>query len=212
MKNPRKSKAVRSKSRATDVVVPAIVEDEFGHYRIRAGRLSGNFVARAFPNSSSSGQGLIAEAQGSSQDDAIAALKALLGEREVQRVAARRWEPRSNISVPSQEEFAEALQQTDLSKVQQSMLKAQAIAGVAGLTKAALMNAAGYRSQDTAVKAFAKAGALVAKFLGVELQSEDEPDGFGPIRVLAVRQEGERDAPAIWIMHEELRRAVWATL
>ena len=77
----------------------SILEDEYGNYRIRAGRLSGNFVARAFPKSVNENKGLMAEASGSSEQEAISALKILLDERGAQRVAARRWEQRSEISV-----------------------------------------------------------------------------------------------------------------
>ena len=41
-----------------DADKPHIIEEEFGNYRIKAGRLHGNFVARAFPNRASRGQGM----------------------------------------------------------------------------------------------------------------------------------------------------------
>ena len=110
--------AAVSKSSKTRIDASAIVEAEFGRYRIKAGRLTGNFVARAFLKGRSNGHGMMAEASGGSEDEAIAALKSLLSDREDQRTEARRWEQRSNISVPSQEEFVEALQQTNLTENQ----------------------------------------------------------------------------------------------
>lgn len=212
MARSKTKKAVSAKSRSTSVDLSSIVEDEFGNYRIRAGRLSGNFVARAFPKTGAMSQGLMAEATGASEIEAIAELKSLLGERDAKRTAARRWELRSNISVPSKEEYVEALRQTKLSEPQLSMLKAQAIAGEKGLTTIALMNAAGYKSRDMAIKVMVRAGALVGDFLGVEVQSDDSPERYQAACVLGFREETRQDAPEIWIMHEELRHAVWATL
>lgn len=211
-KSKAKNPAGGSTSKGNGTDVSSIVEDEFGNYRIRAGRLSGNFIARAFPKPGSNSQGLMAEASGASEGEAIAALKVLLGEREAQRTAARRWELRSRVSVPSKEEFVEALGQTKLSATQLSMLKAQAIAGEKGLTATALMNAAGYRSQDTAIKVLARAGALVADFLGVEILPDEAPGQHEAARVLGFREEGRQDSSALWVMHEELRHAVWSTL
>lgn len=212
MKSTGKKRAVAHKSGQNATDVTSIVEDEFGNYRIKAGRLKGNFIARAFPKSGSNSQGLMAEASGASESDAIAALKVMLGDRTAQRTAARRWELRSDISVPSKEEFIEALRQTNLTDAQLAMLKAQAIAGEEGLTKTDLMNAAGYKSQDTAIKVLAKAGALVVDFLGVELTSEDAADQQDATRVLGFRQKTGQDERILWVMHEEMRHAVRATL
>lgn len=198
-------KAKPSNKKCTDL--SSIIEDEFGNYRIRAGRLSGNFVARAFPKTSANSQGIVSEATGASEDDAIAALKALLVERETRRSAERRWDERSQISVPCKEEFVEALLQTKLSEPQLAMLRAQAIAGHQGLTSTALMNAAGYKSQDMAIKTFERAGALIGEFLGVKIASDT---GIA-LYVLGCRQGSGQDATNVWIMHEELRQAVQET-
>ena len=212
MAKSKSKKSVKSRSSTTSVDASSIVEDELGNYRIKAGRLSGNFVARAFPRSTSSGKGLIAEVSGASEAEAIAALKELLTEREVQRTAIRRWEQRSEISVPSTEEFVEALQQVKLSEAQLSMLKSLALAGETGLTVVGLMNAAGYRSQSTASKIFARAGALFADFLGVELPATGGQDKEGAANVFSFREDVGRDAPPHWVMHNEMRDAVRATL
>ena len=205
----KKRKAVAGKK---GVSAGSIVEDEFGNYKIRAGQLNGVFVARAFPRDSARSQGIMAESEGSSEEDAIAALKSLLAEREAERSGARRWEARSESSVPTQEEFLEALGQTALSDAQKSILKAHAIAGEDGLVAASIMSAGGFKSQSAAINALAKAGLLVAGFTGLELPAGND-DGLDPaIRVLGYRKPLESDAPLHLILHEELRDAVWRTL
>ncbi len=208
-----KTKAKKSqKKRAAGIGAGPIVEDEFGNYKIRAGQLNGEFVARAFPKHSTKSQGLMAEAKGTSEDDAIEILKSMLSERESNRTAARRWEARSDLSVPTQEEFIEALRQTNLSAAQQSMLKAHALAGEDGLVAVSIMNAGGYKSQDAAIKALAKAGILMADFIGLDL-SEGNKDGLETaIGVVGYRKTEEADAPLRLIQHKELREAVWQTL
>lgn len=206
-----KSKSVRPAKRK----VPdsnSIIEEEFGNYRIRAGRLNGNFVARAFPKSQSNSQGLMAEAPGTSETEAIEALKILLETRETRRFAARRWEERSEILVPSKDEFIEALRQTNLSTTQIAMLKAHAITGENGIMPVALMKAAGYKSRETATKTLARAGGLIAHFLGVVISAGENETQGDPRRMIGFSLVEGEDSQSAWIMHEELRHAVWATL
>lgn len=200
------------KIQAAGIGAGPIVEDEFGNYKIRAGQLNGEFVARAFPKHSAKSQGLMAEAKGSSETEAIATLKSLLSERETNRTANRRWEDRSGSSVPTQEEFLEALRQTDLSLAQQSMLKAHALAGEDGLVAVSIMNAGGYKSQDAAIKALAKAGILVADFIGLDLPEGDANGLETALSVFGYRSTAETDLPLHLILHKELREAVRQTL
>ena len=205
-------KKKKNKTRAAGIGSGPIIEDEFGNHKIRAGQLNGEFVARAFPKNGTKSQGLMAEAKGASEIDAIEALKSLLSERETNRKATRRWEARSESSVPTQEEFLEALRQTNLSASQRSILKAHAQAGEDGLVAVSIMNAGGYRSQDAAIKALAKAGALMADFLGVDL-SIGNGDGLETaIGFVGYRKTVETDVPLHLILHKELREAVWQTL
>lgn len=190
----------------------SIIELEFGKYRIRAGRLSGDFVARAFPKSDARSQGLMAEASGASETEAIETLKELLRARQEKRAAARRWEERADIAVPSKEEYIEALSQTNLSSAQIAMLRAQAIASERGISYTGLAKAAGYNSRSMAIKAFSRTGVVVADFIGVKIGSGEEDSLNDPARVLAFRLDQDDQAPEIWIMHEELRQAVWAAL
>ena len=202
----------KQNTRAAGIGSGPILEDEFGNYKIRAGQLNGDFVARAFPKHSARSQGLMAEAKGASETDAIEALKSLLQERETNRTTARRREERSDSSVPTQEEFLEALRQTNLSASQRSILKAHALAGEDGLVAVSIMNAGGYRSQDAAIKALAKAGALMADFIGLDLTASEKDGLETAIDVVGYRKTAETDAPLHLILHKELREAVRQTL
>ena len=204
------NKASGPQTKTSKIDAASIVEDEYGNYRIRAGRLSGNFVARAFPKVLNENKGLMAEATGASEEEAIAALKILLDERGAQRVAARRWDQHSEISVPSAEEFTEALRQADLTEAQMAMLKTQAFAGGEGLTMSKLTHAAGYQSELTASRVYARAGALIAEYLGVDLTADETKDKNDAARVFGYLDNGETDAPALMVMHEEMRTAVIA--
>lgn len=210
MTKSKAGKSAKAKLRPTAIEPSAIIEDQFGNYRIRAGRLSGNFVARAFPKAGSNSQGLMAEAFGASEEEAIANLKQTLTAREARRSAARRWEPKVGISVPTREEYAEALRQTNLTEAQLSMLKAHAIAGERGLTAVALMNAAGYQSKEKAAKLFEKVGAIVVDFLGLEVTPDKGEGHTDAARALVYREISDKDARNASVMHEELRHAVWA--
>jgi hypothetical protein len=200
------------KVNASGIGATPIVEDEFGNYKIRAGQLNGDFVARAFPKHSAKSQGLVAEAKGTSETDAIEVLKSMLSERESDRTAARRWEERSDSSVATQEEFLEALRQTSLSASQHAILKAQALAGEDGLVAVAIMNAGGYKSQDAAIKSLAKAGVLMADYIGLDLSAGDKDGLNTAIGVVGYRKTAEVDVPLHLVLHKELREAVWQTL
>jgi hypothetical protein len=203
-KTKKKPSAAGTEIRAADAAT--IVEDAFGNYLIRAGRLNGDFIARAFPATGSKSQGLIAEASGTSEADAIETLKENLRVRGTKRTEARRWEERSDISIPSKEEFIEALRHMKLTDSQLAMLKAHAVAGDDGMTLAALTRASGYKSEDTAMKALKRAGSLVGDFLGVKTRSGAEKDITDAREVLSYCIEAE--TASVWVMHDELRHAV----
>lgn len=186
-----------------------IVEEEFGNYRIKAGRLGGDFVARAFPNRESRSQGLIAEAKGGSKNEAISSLKQVIEERTAQRREERRWEARSNISVPSEAEYAEALKQVRFTEPQLAMLDLHARAGEAGLTAAKLQHSAGYKSSEMAQKSYGRAGGLIADYLGVTYPEPETGNSWVEVQVLAFC-DTPKDAAAVWTMHEELRKAIRA--
>lgn len=209
-KAKKSARDLKAGGKAKDV--GPVLEEEFGNYRIKAGRLNGSCIARAFPKAAANSQGLIAETSGGSEQEAIASLKALIEARHAQRSAARRWEARAGISVPGEDEFIEALRQIVFSEPQLAMLKAHSIAGEAGMTSQQLATVAGYKSDGTASKTFRKAGGLIATFLDVPCDDAESRDVTSAAGVLAFCGVAADNAPAVWVMHEELRRAVWATL
>jgi len=111
---------------------PAIRVGEHGRYQIKSGRLSGNFVARAFPKPPTKIRGLIAEATGETEEAAIAALHEIIDAREKNQTGNRRLDAHAGIAVPSTNEFIEAICQAKLTDPQFAMLKALAISGQDG--------------------------------------------------------------------------------
>ena len=191
----------------------AITQEDYGNYLIKSGRLSGTYVARAFPKPPVKKKGLIAEASGKSEEAAIEALKIMIEERDAERTASRRWEVRSGLSVPTEAEFEEAIDQTSLSTAQIAMLVAHAVSGEAGLLPNAMASAAGYKSVETAEKTYKRAGTALAAYLGIDLDGGDTPTGDGPARLLAYRERlKDSDDAQVWVMHPELRTAVLETL
>jgi hypothetical protein len=182
---------------------------EHGRYQIKSGRLSGEFVARAFPKPPTNARGLIAEATGKTEEEAIAALHVALDARETQRTEDRRVDLETGLTVPSTVEYVEALGQVALSGPQRAMLLALAIADEDGLTDTRLANAAGYKSHASANRALAAAGQLIASYLSVEAASNVAPGEQDGTTFLAYRGEPRKaDVPGNWVLHTELRDAV----
>lgn len=207
---PKRKAAPVQEIRRADVV--GIVEAEHDKYRIKAGQLGGVFVARAFPKPPTKAQGLIAEAEGDTEEAAIAALKAKIEARDVRRKEVRRWDEKASVAVPNAEEFVEALRQTPLSGPQIAMLKAHVFARDKGLTIDQMARAAGYKSRDTASRVFRKAGDLIADYLGIEIDEATDRDGDGAALLLAFKFVRGEDVPPVWMMHPELRDAVQRAL
>ena len=120
--DPRGADHSAQKSRGADVI--GIIEEHHDKYRIKAGRLGGTYVARAFPKPPSKAQGMFAQAEGDSYQAAIAALRSVIEARDIQRKSVRRWDEDASVSVPNEDEYIEALYQTALSRPQIAMLKA----------------------------------------------------------------------------------------
>ncbi|SIN84866.1 hypothetical protein [Vannielia litorea] len=206
-KDKKKKKVVE---RPSDT--PAAVQlGEHGRYQIKSGRLSGEYVARAFPKPPTNARGLIAEARGATEEAAIAALHEVIDAREVRRTGDRRMDRATGITVPSIEEYAEAVAQVALSRPQRAMLAALAVADDGGLSEMRLAKAAGYQSIASAVRAFASAGLLIASYLSVETSSEDVTSDQDGTTFMGYRGEQRKgDKPGNWILHAELREAIRA--
>ena len=180
-----------------------------GRYQIKSGRLSGEYVARAFPKSSTNARGLIAEAKGATEEAAIAALHNVLDAREKRRADNRRVDELTGVPIPSAEEFREAVDQVSLSGPQRAMLTALAFADADGLTEMRLRSAAGYASYTSANRALAAAGQLIANYLSMDVDLDvvlEQPEGA---MFLAYRGEtGEDEDQGNWVLHAELRAAI----
>ena len=184
-----------------------------GRYQIKSGRLSGEYVARAFPKPPTNARGLIAEAKGATEEAAIAALHEVIDAREMRRVEDRRIDAATNAAVPSVEEYVEAIGQVALSRPQRAMLIALALADGEGLTEMRMARAAGYKSKTSANRAFASAGLLIASYLSAEGPSTPQPGDADGATSLGYRGKRKNDEdPGNWILHAEVRDAVRTAL
>ncbi len=203
-------KKIESKKK---VPAPVIVVGEHGRYLIKSGRLSGNFVARAFPKPPTKVRGLIAEAAGETEESAVAALHEIIDAREKRRVDDRRLDAHAGIAVPSKNEFIEAISQAKLTDTQLAMLKALAISGQDGLTEARIAGSGGYGSWLTAVRSLANAGRLIADYLSIDTSSNTERSDPESTAILGYRGESAKEGdPGNWILHEEMLHAVRASM
>lgn len=189
----------------------AIQLGEHGRYQIKSGRLSGEYVARAFPKPPTTARGMIAEATGATEEAAIAALHDLIDAREMRRTDDRRADPATGLAVPSTEEFAEAVAQVALSRPQRAMLTALSLADEEGLSDARLASAAGYKSSASANRALASAGLLIASYLSLVAPYETGTSEHDGTAFLGYRGPHKNDEdPGNWSLHAELREAVRA--
>ncbi|SDX25479.1 hypothetical protein SAMN05444358_10469 [Ruegeria halocynthiae] len=179
---------------------------------IKAGILSGNSVARAFPKPPAKTQAMIADAVGETPEIAIEALKKILEERDRKRSVQRRLERNSGTLVPSEREYTEAMRQVRFTPAQVTMLRALSIAGKEGLTIGQLSQAAGYNSRETSIKVFKKAGLLIAEYLELDLPETGSEQNDGAAQIVAFSHIESDGEPATWIMHQELRGAVRSVL
>ncbi|MDQ2088969.1 hypothetical protein [Marimonas arenosa] len=187
----------------------AIHLSEHSRYQIKSGRLSGEYVARAFPKPPTNARGMIAEARGATEEAAIAALHDLIDAREVRRADDRRADPTTGVAVPSTDEFVEAVAQVALSRPQRAMLTALALADDEGLSAVRVASAAGYKSNASANRALASAGLLIASYLSLEVTPDAAASAHDGILFLGYRGRQRNDEdPGNWILHAELREAV----
>jgi hypothetical protein len=202
----KKKKKVSERSSDTPTAVQL---GQHGRYQIKSGRLSGEYVARAFPKPPTNARGMIAEARGATEEAAIAALHDVIDAREIRRTDDRRADPATGLAIPSTEEFAEAVAQVALSRPQRAMLTALALADEEGLSEARLASAAGYKSKTSANRALASAGLLIATYLSQEADPGALASDHDGTMFLGSRGRKRNDEdPGNWILHAELREAV----
>jgi hypothetical protein len=202
----------KAKDQSTDTP-KAVQMGEHGRYQVKSGRLSGEYVARAFPRPPTNARGMIAEAKGATEEAAIAALHGLIDARERKRTEERRTDALTGATVPSAAEYVEAISQVALSRPQRAMLKALSVADGGGLSEMQMAYAAGYKSGASANRAFSAAGLLIESYLSIETASGPLPGDADGTAYLGCRGPQRNDTdPGNWILHPELREAVLSAL
>ncbi|MDG3041733.1 hypothetical protein [Roseicyclus marinus] len=202
----------KKKQAARPADTPAAVQlGEHGRYQIKSGRLSGEYIARAFPKPPTNARRIIAEATGATEEAAIAALHDVIDAREAQRIVDRRVDEGTGFTVPSVDEYREALGQISLSRPQHAMLTALALAGDDGLTDSQMARAAGYKTKSSANRAFEATGLLIAEYLSIDAATQahgDEAPGAG---ILGFRTGPQGDQTlGNRTLHPELREVLKA--
>ena len=207
-KTPEMGK-VKKGSKPLSEVPSKVQTGTHGRYQIKSGSLSGEYVARAFPQPPSITRGLIAEAKGATEEAALTALRDIIDAREKSRIENRRVEPVAGFTVPSAEEYGEALNQVALSQPQRAMLIALAHAEETGLTESRLASVAGYKSGISANRALASAGVLIANYLCPEGATDDTLSLQNGMSFLGHRDEQHgSQGHGSWVAYHELREAV----
>ncbi|WP_417524067.1 hypothetical protein [Marinovum sp.] len=206
MTTTKQPKAPKKEPRA------AIQTGEHGRYQIKSGLLAGEYVARAFPKAPTTARGLIAEAHGETEEEAIAALHAAIDARETKRNEARREDTHTGVAVPSVEEYVEAISQVALTAPQRAMLTALSLAGEEGLSESRMARAGGYKSKASARRSFTGAGTSMSLYLstGAEAQEGDTAEGLA---LLGFQETGDgEEGTGPWVLYPELRDAVHKAL
>ena len=201
---PKKKQADRSSDTPSAVQLGV-----HGRYQIKSGRLSGEYVARAFPKPPTHARGLIAEATGATEEAAIAALHDVIDAREAQRHKDRRVDDGTGFTVPNIDEYREALDQVTLSRPQRAMLSALALSGDEGLTDPQMASAAGYKSKTSTNRAFAAAGLLIAAYLAIDAATGAQEDEVTGTNILGFRGSPQtNETPGSRILYPELREVL----
>ena len=192
---------------------PEIRLGEHGRYQIKSGKLSGAFVARAFPKPPSKARGLIAEATGATEDAAIIALHEALDARQDRRTKDRRTDPHTGTSVPGTEEYAEALSAVSLTRPQRAMLLALSLAEADGLPEVKLAFAGSYKSAASATRTLGTVGRMIDGYLSSETGTTAPSTTADGNALIAYRALSDQDeTPQNWVMHPELCAAVRTAL
>lgn len=148
--------------------MPNITERTHDRYMIKAGMLNNGIVARAFPMPPSRFRHLVAEATGSSVEEAIEALIEKLDVIRRNRQSQRRADAILPCGVPTCEEYADALRAVSPSPRLLASLHEHALCGEYGMTAQELALAGSYVSSREVLEAYRK--------LAVEFFTVLEPD------------------------------------
>ena len=210
-KGMAKKKKIKDNKKETP---PPIQVGEHGRYQIKSGLLAGKFVARAFAKPPTKARGMIAVASGATQEAAIAALHDVIDARESQMAENRRTDPHTGASVPSIEEYTEALGHVALTRPQRAMLTALSLPNAEQeLTEVRMANGAGYKSLASANRALASAGRMIAGYLSSESGSKGPSTSLDGTAHSGYRGVSEHDEKVEnWRLHPELCAAIRNTM
>ncbi|MEW9920974.1 hypothetical protein AB2B41_15270 [Marimonas sp. MJW-29] len=178
-------------------------------YQIKSGYVAGVYTARAFPMPPTKARGLIAEATGQTEDDAITALHTAIDAREVRRAEDRRTDPHTGTQVPTADEYAEALYTVELTRPQRAMVMALSLAEADGLAEVKVAIAGSYKSTTSANRALASAGRMIAGYLFSGTGSKEPSTASDGSAIIGYRNVPSHEhKPGNWIMHPELCAAI----
>jgi len=206
----KKNKSSTQTSKLNKNVAVLTMESECTHYQIKAGWMDGAYIARAFLKQPTTPRGIIAEASGTTQEKAIDALNKIIQDRNTSWIKRRRIDPETGMTIPTTEEYADAIHQAVLALPQSSMLLALAQAGDEGLSEIKLAQAAGYKSISYATRSMEKIAFILAACLSASnernlntLGGNESCTILGTCRISDAEKLTET-----WVLHSELREAV----
>ncbi len=192
---------------------PSVQTDDHGQFVLKAMQMKGQKVvtARAFRRDGP--PGIVAEAQGSTTDEALETLKgdldasiAAVAEETAREKASRR--ETSEGPVPTTVEFRRVLESARVAPRHMEMLRAHAKAGDHGMTLGDLAHAAGYKDSGAAALQYGRLAWSIAEALDENaFLSRYKANKRGAIALLAVPGAERGDDP-VWIIHPELASAV----
>ena len=204
------NKKAKTSSLTSRSAVPSSIKiTDFGRYQIKSGLIAKRYIARAFVKPPTRVRGVIAEAEGASENAAISAVRGAIEELNERRSTERRKDTKTDFFVPCTDEYAEAIISVRLTKPQLAMLSALSLAHEDGLNETQLANAAGYNSAQLAHRSLAAIGRSIAKYLSFELTVVTKPNALHGSYVVAACEHPTNQTDLVrWGVYPELRDAI----
>ncbi|WP_340298571.1 MULTISPECIES: hypothetical protein [unclassified Roseobacter] len=204
------NKKAKTSSLTSRSAVPSSIKiTDFGRYQIKSGLIAKRYIARAFVKPPTRVRGVIAEAEGASENAAISAVRGAIEELNERRSTERRKDTKTDFFVPCTDEYAEAIISVPLTKPQLAMLSALSLAHEDGLNETQLANAAGYNSAQLAHRSLAAIGRSIAKYLSFELTVVTKPNALHGSYVVAACEHPTNQTDLVrWVVYPELRDAI----
>lgn len=184
-----------------------ILTERKGRYDLKAMKMGQTALARAFLHGQP-GAGIAAEAKGKTPEEAMEALREMIGEVELERASVRRRIEETGFDVPTSAEFEDALSRVRVSDRQWDMLRAHAASGEEGLTAGELARAAAYKNYNAVNLQYGKLGETVAEGIGIDLPAHPAKEGENVATGVLAGPGETRGGEFVWVMHPELRAAI----